>query len=110
MSEVEKKLRELQQETVSMRELNQKTRSVIDRVCGEGISLTVTDRGRPVAELRPVEHKTGLDLLEEMGVLSQRGKRFEVTWEPIERSGMSFADFHDEEQDETWMDELMGRA
>ena len=49
--------------------------------------------------------KNGLDHLEELGVLSQRGKRFEVTWEPIERSGISFADFHDEEQDESWMDE-----
>lgn len=86
---VEERLRELLTDhagsaTVSMRELNQKTRAVIDRVMKEGIALTVTDRGRPIAEIHPVSQKTGLDRLEELGLLEQRGKPFEVDWEPIQ--------------------------
>lgn len=85
----EERLRELLTDhagiaTVSMRELNQKTRAVIDRVMKEGIALTVTDRGRPIAEIHPVSQKTGLDRLEELGLLEQRGKPFEVDWEPIQ--------------------------
>ncbi|WP_175934540.1 type II toxin-antitoxin system Phd/YefM family antitoxin [Corynebacterium sp. Marseille-P4321] len=86
---VEERLRELLTDhagiaTVSMRELNQKTRAVIDRVMKEGIALTVTDRGRPIAEIHPVSQKTGLDRLDELGLLEQRGKPFEVDWEPIQ--------------------------
>ena len=86
---VEERLRELLtdhagSDTVSMRELNQKTRAVIDRVTKEGATLTVTDRGTPIAEIRPVGQKTGLDRLEELGLLEQRGKPFEVDWEPIQ--------------------------
>ena len=86
---VEERLRELLTDhagsaTVSMRELNQKTRAVIDRVMKEGIALTVTDRGRPIAEIHPVSQKTGLDRLEQLGLLEQRGKPFEVDWEPIQ--------------------------
>ena len=44
--------------TVSMRQLNQKTRAVIDRVSKEGVTLTVTDRGVPIAEIRPVSRKS----------------------------------------------------
>ena len=85
---VEERLQELLAEqagsaAVSMRELNQKTRAVIDRVVKEGIALKVTDRGRPIAEIHPVSQKTGLDRLEELGLLEQRGKPFEVDWEPI---------------------------
>lgn len=85
----EERLRELLTDhagiaTVSMRELNQKTRAVIDRVMKEGIALTVTDRGRPIAEIHPVSQKTGLDRLDELGLLEQRGKPFEVDWEPIQ--------------------------
>jgi len=86
---VEERLQELLAEqagsaAVSMRELNQKTRAVIDRVTKEGATLTVTDRGTPIAEIRPVGQKTGLDRLEELGLLEQRGKPFEVDWEPIQ--------------------------
>ena len=86
---VEERLHELLNDhagsaTVSMRELNQKTRAVIDRVTKEGATLTVTDRGTPIAEIRPVGQKTGLDRLEELGLLEQRGKPFEVDWEPIQ--------------------------
>lgn len=92
-----------------MRELNQKTRSVIDRVAGESIALTVTDRGKPVAELHPVTQKTGLDRLRELGVVSGRGKPFEPDWEPIEGVQTTVEEFRKEEQDESWMDALMGR-
>lgn len=114
VSEVEKKLEDLRKSiaargTVSMRELNQKTRSVIDRVAGESIALTVTDHGKPVAELHPVTQKTGLDRLRELGVVSGRGIPFEPDWEPIEGVQTTVEEFRDEEQDESWMDELMGR-
>lgn len=84
---VEDKLQELLAEraggsAVSMRELNQKTRAVIDRVAKEGATLTVTDRGTPVAEIRPVGRKTGVDRLEEIGLVAQRGKLFEDGWRP----------------------------
>lgn len=92
-----------------MRELNQKTRTVIDRVAGESIALTVTDRGKPVAELHPVTQKTGVNRLREIGVVSGRGKPFEPEWEPIEGVETTVEEFRDEEQDESWMDELMGR-
>lgn len=68
--------------TVSMRELNQKTRAVIDRVMKEGSTLTVTDRGVPIAEIHPVSQKAGLDRLEELGLLAQRGRPFEEGWKP----------------------------
>lgn len=114
MSKVDKNLEDLRNNvaargTVSMRELNQKTRSVIDRVAGESIALTVTDRGHPVAELHPVVPKTGLDLLKELGVVSGRGERFEAAWKPIEGVETTAEDFRDQEQDESWMEELTGR-
>lgn len=114
VSEVEKKLEDLKESigargTVSMRELNQKTRSVIDHVVEGGTSLTVTDRGKPVAELHPVAQKTALDRLQELGVVSGHARRFEPDWEPIEGVQTTVEEFRDEEQDESWMDELMGR-
>lgn len=111
MSLVEKKLQQLIDEqdrlrTVSMRELNQKTRAVIDRVQSEGVTLTVTDRGKPIAEIRPTTEKSDLNLLEELGVLVQRGKPFEITWDLLPAGEVPLEQFLDEERDESWMDEL----
>ncbi|MBL7493467.1 type II toxin-antitoxin system prevent-host-death family antitoxin [Frankia sp. AgB1.9] len=50
-------------ERVGVRELNQHTSQVIDRV-RRGETIEVTDRGRPVARLVPVDGAVGaLDLL-----------------------------------------------
>lgn len=48
--------------------------------------------------------------LRELGVVSGRGKPFEPEWEPIEGVETTVEEFRDEEQDESWMDELMGRT
>lgn len=50
-----------------------------------------------------------LDRLIEQGVVSGCGKPFSADWEPIERTGITPEEFRAEEQDESWMDELMGR-
>ena len=108
---VEERLQELLAEqsgstAVSMRELNQKTRAVIDRVVKEGIALTVTDRGRPIAEIHPVSQKTGLDRLEELGLLEQRGKPFEVDWEPIQLD-FTLEEWLEEERGEDRLERVM---
>lgn len=108
---VEERLQELLAEqagsaTVSMRELNQKTRAVIDRVIKEGIALTVTDRGRPIAEIHPVSQKVGLDRLEELGLLEQRGKPFEADWEPVQLD-FTLEEWLEEERGEDRLERVM---
>lgn len=115
MSEVERKLQQLSEQqhhsrTVSMRELNQKTRSVIDRVLVEGVSLTITDRGKPIAQIKPVEEKSDLDRLAELGVLVQRGRPFETVGELLPAGEFSLEQFLAEERDESWMDDGRERA
>lgn len=108
---VEERLREMLTDkasstTVSMRELNQKTRAVIDRVVKEGATLTVTDRGNPIAEIHPVSEKTGLDRLEELGLLAQRGKPVEVGWNPA-ASGLSLEKWLEDERGEDRLERVM---
>ena len=108
---VEERLREVLADkagsaTVSMRELNQKTRAVIDRVVKEGATLTVTDRGNPIAEIHPVSEKTGLDRLEELGLLAQRGRPFEVGWSPTP-SGLSLEKWLEDERGEDRLERVM---
>ncbi|NJJ03205.1 hypothetical protein HMPREF3048_09835 [Corynebacterium sp. HMSC075D04] len=108
---VEERLQELLAEqagsaTVSMRELNQKTRAVIDRVIKERIALTVTDRGRPIAEIHPVSQKVGLDRLEELGLLEQRGKPFEADWEPVQLD-FTLGEWLEEERGEDRLERVM---
>lgn len=105
MSEVENKLQELlegqqRSRTVSMRELNQQTRKVVDRVQSGGVALTITDRGKPVAEIRPVGPKTGIDRLEELGLIMQRGIPMEIDWEPMEGTGYSLEQFLEDRNDD----------
>ena len=92
--------------TVSMRQLNQKTRAVIDRVSKEGVTLSVTDRGVPIAEIRPVSQKTGLDRLEELGLLAQKGKVFEEGWRPA-ASAVSLEEWLEEERGEDRLERVM---
>ena len=107
MSEVEKRLELLLQEkrkaaaTVSMRELNQKTRDVISRVRNGDETLTVTDRGEPVAEIRPVGQRSPLDLMEEAGLVVRRGKPFKVTWELAPNNGLTLEQLLQEEREDT---------
>lgn len=91
---------------VSMRELNQKTRAVVDRVVKEGVALTVTDRGKPIAEIHPVRPKAGLDRLEQLGLLAQRGKPFEEGWRPA-ASGVPLDAWLDEERGEDRLERVM---
>lgn len=104
MGEVERNLQELLAEhhrshTVSMRELNQQTRRVIDRVQSEGVALTITDRSKPVAEIRPLSQRTGIDRLEDLGLIMQRGVPMEINWEPIEGTGYSLEQFLEDRKD-----------
>lgn len=108
---VEERLQELLAEqagstAVSMRELNQKTRAVVDRVVKEGVALTVTDRGRPIAEIHPVSQKVGLDRLEELGLLEQRGKPFEADWEPVQLD-FTLEEWLEEERGEDRLERVM---
>lgn len=106
MSEVEKRLEQLLQEkrkagaTVSMRELNQKTRDVIARVRNGGETLTVTDRGEPVAEIRPVGERSPIDLMEEAGLVVRRGGPFKVTWELAPNNGLTLEQLLKEERED----------
>lgn len=106
MSEVETRLAQLLQEkqkvgtTVSMRELNQKTRDVISRVRQGNETLTVTDRGEPVAEIRPVGQRSPIDLMEEAGLVVRRGKPFEITWELAPDNGVSLEQMLQEERED----------
>jgi prevent-host-death family protein len=56
-------------EQVGVRELKQNASRVLDRVKA-GESLEVTERGRPVARLTPIDLGTDPDLLVEMGELA----------------------------------------
>ena len=68
--------------------------------------MTVTDRGRPIAEIHPVSQKTGLDRLEELGLLEQRGKPFEVDWEPIQLD-FTLEEWLEEERGEDRLERVM---
>ena len=82
-----------------MRELNQQTRRVIDRVQSEGVALTITDRSKPVAEIRPLSQRTGINRLEDLGLIMQRGVPMEINWEPIEGTGYSLEQFLEDRKD-----------
>lgn len=80
-------------------------RAVIDRVTKEEASLTVNDRGRPIAEIHPVSHKTGLDRLEELGLLAQKGRPFEEGWKP-RRFEFSLEEWLEEERGEERLERM----
>lgn len=61
-----------------------------------------SDRGKPIAEIRPTARKSDLDLLEELGVLVQRGKPFGITWDLLPAGEVSLEQFLQEERDESW--------
>lgn len=107
---------EVEGQTVSMRELNQQTRGVIDRVAKEGETLTITDRGKPIAVIRPVSQKTGLDRLEELGLLVRRAEPGEIDWDEVRAAfpagrdlGMTLEEYLEEERGEGWIDEAVER-
>ncbi|MCP1386979.1 type II toxin-antitoxin system prevent-host-death family antitoxin [Corynebacterium sp. TA-R-1] len=118
MSEVEKALSAvLEGREVSMRELNQQTRSVIDRVAKAGETVTITDRGNPIAVIRPVGQKTGIDRLEALGLIARRADPAPFDWEafheslpPMRDLGMSLADYLEEERGDHRIDEAIARA
>jgi prevent-host-death family protein len=77
--------------SVGSRELKTRLGTYLRRVRG-GATLLVTDRGEPVAELRPVEagaspQDAGLAALEALGVLTRNPKARLVPFRPVRASG-----------------------
>ena len=74
---------------VGSRELKTRLGSWLQRV-REGVTLVVTDRGRPVAELRPIAadpHETRLDELAATGELVRGDGPWLLPFEPIQVGG-----------------------
>ncbi len=73
------------------RELKTRLGAYLRRVRG-GATLVVTDRGEPVAELRPLEtrgsgHDAGLLALEALGVVTRNPKARLAPFRPVRSSG-----------------------
>ncbi len=75
---------------VGSRELKTRLGAYLQRVRG-GSTLLVTERGRPVAELRPLEHEgggdAGLAALEALGVVSRKAKARLGSFRPVRSAG-----------------------
>ena len=56
--------------------------------------------------MRTNKEKEGLDRLEELGLLAQRGKPFEVTWEPIQLD-FTLEEWLEEERGEERLERVM---
>ncbi len=90
--------------TVGSRELKTRLGTYLRQVREEGATLIVTDRGRPVAELRPLERYEGgaearLRELAALGVVSgEVGERRPLApFEPIRGASLSQAIIEDRE-------------
>ena len=75
--------------SVGARELKTRLGSYLRRV-RRGATLVVTDRGEPIAELRPLEASAddaGLAVLEALGVLTRDPKAHLERFRPLRSSG-----------------------
>ena len=77
--------------SVGSRELKTRLGAYLRRV-RRGATLVVTDRGEPVAELRPLEtgassHDAGLVSLEALGVVTRNAKAHLAPFRPVRSSG-----------------------
>ncbi|SDM79776.1 type II toxin-antitoxin system Phd/YefM family antitoxin [Actinomyces ruminicola] len=90
--------------TVSLRELNQRSGRIVADVVTSGRPVTITDRGRPVVHLVPIEaDETPYERLLREGLIQ------EATHErtgPIPRfplpEGMTLQQLLDEDREESW--------
>lgn len=88
---------------VGARELKVRLGTYLRRV-RQGHRLVVTDRGRPVAELRPIRGKAGLDSvlaeLEATGVVTRPTRKRLAPFRPVEASGGLLSDAVREDRDD----------
>lgn len=90
--------------TISLRELNQRSGRIVADVVSSGRPVTITDRGRPVVRLVPIEsEETPYERLLREGFIQ------EATHEhtgPIPRfplpEGMTLQQLLDEDREESW--------
>jgi prevent-host-death family protein len=68
---------------VGLRELNQNASAVVRQVAAEGVSIEVTDRGRPVARIVPVARPDRLEELIERGDVIASDGRDPLPVEPL---------------------------
>ncbi len=79
------------QKTVGSRELKTRLGTYLRQV-QKGLTIVVTDRGHPVAELRPLGlegrgEETRLDELVALGLLSRKAKESLAPFRPIRNAG-----------------------
>ena len=88
---------------VGARELKVRLGTYLRRV-RQGQTLVVTDRGQPVAELRPIAAEAGIDVilakLEASGTVTRPTKEHLSPFRPIERRGDSAAVAITEDRDD----------
>lgn len=83
-------------ESVGARELKTRLGRYLRRV-RRGARLVVTDRGEPIAELRPLEtdaagNDAGLAALETLGILTRQRKSRLAPFRPLRASGRPVSD------------------
>ena len=80
--------------TVGARELKTRLGGYLQRV-RQGRTLVITDRGEPVAELRPLDRaateEAALDRLRAIGTVTRLESRPLATFRPVRSSGQSLA-------------------
>ena len=91
-------------ESVGARELKTRLGRYLRRVRG-GARLVVTDRGEPIAELRPLEtdgsgRDAGLAALEALGVLTRPRNARLVPFRPLRSSGRPLSEAIREERED----------
>jgi prevent-host-death family protein len=88
---------------VGARELKVRLGTYLRRV-RQGQRLVVTDRGQPVAELRPIRGRAGVDSLladlEAKGVLTRPTRKRLTPFRPIEGRGKPLSDAVREDRDD----------
>ena len=75
----------LSEQRVGIRELKSRLSEYVDRVQA-GATLVITDRGRPVAEIRPLSGRTALETLIDRG-LATRGHPKRAAPDPLAIEG-----------------------
>ena len=90
--------------TVGSRELKTRLGTYLQQV-RRGVEIVVTDRGQPVAELRPLNRETKgeearLAELTALGVLTRQSDEPSISFRPIRGAGRSLAEAISEERED----------
>jgi prevent-host-death family protein len=89
--------------TVGARDLKTRLGGYLQRV-RQGRTLVITDRGEPVAELRPVARAgtedAALDRLCALGAVTRQEHRALVSFRPVRRRGLSLSQAISEDRDD----------